>query len=165
MNDGTDIPAPLVITGAAVRPEWIDHNGHMNVAYYMLAFDESAGQLLDLVGLTRAYKKANQCATFVGDFHIHYVRELLEGDPIRIHHQVVACDAKRVHFCSQMYHDEEGYLAAESEVISLHIDMRVRRVAAMPDSVFERVKAVQRVHAKLAAPANLSRTIRIRESA
>ena len=28
-------------TTLTVRPEWIDHNGHMNVAYYVLAFDES----------------------------------------------------------------------------------------------------------------------------
>ena len=26
-------------TTLTVLPEWIDHNGHMNVAYYVLAFD------------------------------------------------------------------------------------------------------------------------------
>ena len=100
MSDASEIPAPLEITGECVRPEWIDHNGHMNVAYYLLAFDESSDHLLNLVGLTRQYKQANNTATFVGDFHIHYVRELLEGDGLRITHQVLDCDAKRVHFCS-----------------------------------------------------------------
>ena len=165
MSDVSEIPTPLAVTDEVVRPEWIDHNGHMNVAYYLLAFDESSGHLLDLVGLTREYKKANNTATFVGDFHIRYVRELLEGDPLKITHQVVACDAKRLHFASQMYHGTEGYLAAQAEVISLHIDMSQRRVAAMAPEVLERMKAVQRAHAALPRPDNLGRTIEIKTPA
>jgi len=154
-----EIPTPFVSTGEVVRPEWIDHNGHMNVAYYLLAFDEAAGSLLELVGLTRAYKKANNCATFVGDFHIRYVRELHESAPIRITHQVMGCDEKRVHFCQQMFHADDGYLAAQSEVISLHIDMDKRRVAPMAPAVFEQAKRVRDAHAVLPAPDNLSRVI------
>ncbi len=32
-------PAPLELRQGRVRPEWLDYNGHMNVAYYVLAFD------------------------------------------------------------------------------------------------------------------------------
>ena len=156
------IPTPLESTGEVVRPEWIDHNGHMNVAYYLLAFDEAGGDLLHLVGLTNEYKTANNCATFVGDFHIRYVRELLAGDPIRITHQVVACDTKRVHFCQQMYHGTEGFLAAQSEVISLHIDMRRRKVAPMPPAVFEQVQRVHDAHAELPRPDNFGRVITVK---
>ncbi len=31
---------PLVYE-TCVKPEWIDHNGHMNVAFFVLAFDEA----------------------------------------------------------------------------------------------------------------------------
>ncbi len=165
MNDASEIPAPLEITGEYVRPEWIDHNGHMNVAYYLLAFDESSDHLLNLLGLTRAYKQASNTATFVGDFHIRYLRELLVGDRLRITHQVLACDAKRVHFCSQMYHESEGYLAAQAEVISLHIDMSRRRVAAMSPEVLARARAVQRAHASLERPDNIGRRIGIGQPA
>ena len=43
MFDTTQIAAPLEIHTERVRPEWIDHNGHMNVAFYLMAFDEAAG--------------------------------------------------------------------------------------------------------------------------
>ena len=162
--DSVTLPAPLETAGGVVRPEWIDHNGHMNVAYYLMAFDEAVGELLDFVGLTRAHKRANNCATFVGDFHIHYARELLEGDPIRITHQLVDCDPKRIHLCQAMYHAEEGYLAARSELISLHIDMSVRRVSPMDPKIYERVAALREAHRALPAPPNQSRTIVIKRA-
>ena len=31
----------------SVREEWIDYNGHMNVAYYTLAFDNSLDDFLE----------------------------------------------------------------------------------------------------------------------
>ena len=158
-----ELPTPMESTGTRVQPQWIDHNGHMNVAYYLLAFDESVGEMFDYFGLTAAHKAANNCATFVGDFHIQYVRELLEGDPIRITHQVVGCDPKRIHFCQQMFHGTDGYLAARSEVISLHIDMHTRRVAPMDPTIYARVEALAIAHAVLPPPENLSRTISIRK--
>lgn len=157
-----ELPVPIETVGGVVKPEWIDHNGHMNVAFYLMAFDEAVGELLDIIGLTREHKRANNCATFVGDFHIHYARELLEGDPIRITHQVVDCDPKRIHLCQAMYHADAGYLAARSELISLHIDMSVRRVSPMAPEIFERIDALRAAHAALPEPPNKSRTISIR---
>jgi acyl-CoA thioester hydrolase len=159
-----DHATPLETSSGVVKPEWIDHNGHMNVAYYLMAFDESIGELFDIIGLTREHKKANNCATFVGDFHIHYARELLQGDPIRITHQVVDCDPKRIHLCQSMYHAEQGYLAARSELISLHIDMSVRRVAPMAPEIYARIAALRDAHRVLPVPPNKSRTIVIKRS-
>lgn len=156
------IPTPFESPVFPVRPEWIDHNGHMNVAYYLLAFDESVWPLFHFLGLTREYRRENRAGTFVGDYHIRYVRELMEGQPVRVTHQLVDADAKRVHFCQAMYHADEGWLAAQSEVISLHVDMRTRRVAPMPATMVEHVARVVSAHAALPRPDNLGRTIGIR---
>ena len=32
-----------------VKKEWIDYNGHMNVAYYTLAFDNSLDDFLETI--------------------------------------------------------------------------------------------------------------------
>ncbi len=159
MPDSSEIPVPLALHTEVVRPEWIDHNGHMNVAYYLMAFDEASGELLNYIGLDDAYKKATNTATFVGDFHIHYVGELLEGDPLRFTQRIIACDEKRVHFWQEMYHAEKGYLAAEAEAVTLHIDMSVRRVAPMAPNVFEWVNAVRAAHAILPLPERLGRVL------
>ena len=50
MFDTTQIAAPLEIHTDRVRPEWIDHNGHMNVAFYLMAFDEAAGAVAKEIG-------------------------------------------------------------------------------------------------------------------
>jgi acyl-CoA thioester hydrolase len=159
-----DHAVPLETSTGIVKPEWIDHNGHMNVAFYLMAFDEAVGEVFDLVGLTRERRRANNCATFVGDFHIHYARELLEGDPIRITHQVVDCDPKRIQLCQAMYHAEQNYLAARSELMSLHIDMSVRRVAPMASEIYARFNALRDAHRTLPAPPNMARTISIKRS-
>ena len=33
------IDAPLVLYRDVVRPEWVDYNHHLNVAFYVRAFD------------------------------------------------------------------------------------------------------------------------------
>ena len=36
--------APFRSSVTLVRPEWIDYNGHMNMAYYGVLFDEAADE-------------------------------------------------------------------------------------------------------------------------
>lgn len=162
MPDSNDIPAPLELHTETVRPEWIDHNGHMNVAYYVLAFDEAAGSLSKYLGIGKEYRANSGNGTFVGDFHVHYVQEVMEGDPLRFLHHVIDCDEKCVHYWLEMYHAEKGYLAAEAEIITLHIDMSVRKVAPFPLEIQERIKAVREAHKGLPMPANAGRQIKIR---
>ena len=42
---------PLQLHESVVQPEWIDYNGHMNVAFYVLAFDHATDAFLDHIGL------------------------------------------------------------------------------------------------------------------
>ena len=165
MPQSHDIPTPFISSVSHVKPEWIDHNGHMNVAYYLLAFDESVGELFRYMGITHAYRREQQAGTFVGDFHIQYVRELMQGDPFRVEHQIVDCDAKRIHFCQQMFQADEGYLAARSEVISLHMDMRERRVSPMPTAMFAHIDNIRAAHAALPVPPKQGRTIAVTRKA
>ena len=45
----------LMLGDQTVLPEWIDYNGHMNVAYYVLAFDQGVDELMRQVGITPEY--------------------------------------------------------------------------------------------------------------
>ena len=161
MPDIADISAPLKLHTDVVRPEWIDHNGHMNVAYYLLAFDEAAGAMSRFIGFTHEYRKANNVGTFVGDYHVHYVQEVMEGDPLRFTYRLIDCDEKRFHYWQEMYHAEKGYLAAEAEAITLHIDMSTRKVAPFHPQFQERIRAIYEAHRHLPLPANLGRQIRV----
>ncbi len=155
------IPTPLDLPTETVKPEWIDYNGHMNVAYYLLAFDEASETLDAYLGLSREYKKRAYKGTFAGDIHISYIREVKEGDPLRMTGRVVGSDAKRVHYWLEMFHATEGYLAATAEYMILHIDMSVRRVAPMAPDMVEWIAQVRDAHAALDKPKGLGKVMKV----
>ncbi len=44
------IEAPLDRYRDVVRPEWIDHNQHMNMGYYLVVFDYATDEFFRWVG-------------------------------------------------------------------------------------------------------------------
>lgn len=153
------VAAPLALHSESVRPDWIDYNGHMNLAYYMLAFDHATDAFFDFVGLGESYMQAANASTFTLEAHITYDREMMAGAPMRFETQLLAHDAKRLHYMHFMYHGEEGWLSSTNELISLHVDMAARRSAPMPATVRRRLDAIAAAHEKLAWPEQAGRVI------
>jgi len=77
------LPAPFDEYRAAVRPEWIDHNGHMNMGYYMVVCDFATDAWFEHVGIGRVYRVAHRVTTFCLEAHMIYHREVRAGDPLR----------------------------------------------------------------------------------
>jgi acyl-CoA thioester hydrolase len=157
-------PALLELYTDRVRPEWIDANGHMNVAYYMLAFDGATDAFLDYLGLGTQYTEATGGSTFTAEAHISYLREVLEGNPLRFTTQLLAYDAKRFHYVHCMYQANAAYLAATCEFMVLSVDLKERRVAPLPASALTRLDDVLRAHADLPTPEQVGHVIGIRQS-
>ena len=156
------ISAPLVLHREVVRPEWIDYNGHMNVAYYLLAFDHACDAFLDFVGMDRDFRTRTGGTTFAVDCHLTYQREVSEGDPLRFASWLLGYDDKRIHHFHQMYHAEEGYLAATCEWLSLHVDLGTRRVASLPAEISARLSETLSAHARLERPPEAGRGVALR---
>ena len=154
--------APLEVHREAVKPEWIDYNGHMNVAYYVLAFDHATDRLFDLFDLGVDYVKRTNNSTFVLETHVTYVQEVHQGDPLRFTAQLLDYDAKRLHYFLQMFHAEEGYLSATSEQIALHVSLDNRRTAPIPAEQLARLAAMMAAHQGLAKPSQAGSVIGIR---
>lgn len=154
--------APLELHTDVVRPEWIDYNGHMNVAYYVLAFDYATDTFFDYIGLDRAYKAAANSTTFIVDMNVSYLSEVLQGDGLRFTTQLLDADEKRLHYFHSMYHAEKGYLAATNEILAVHISLESRRVAPMRDDLWRRVATLRDAHRTLPIPPQAGRSIGIR---
>ncbi len=122
-----------------VRPEWIDVNRHMNVAYYVLAFDMGVDYLWETFGITEDYINVSNSSTFAVESHVTWQREMALGAPFVITSQLLAYDAKRIHQFMRMYHAEEHYLAATAEWLNLHVDLSVRRVAPWPEHILAEI--------------------------
>lgn len=156
------IEAPLCLHRGVVLPEWIDYNDHMNIAYYVLAFDHATDALIDYLGMGQAYRKRTQCSTFVVESHISFQRELKVNDPIRITTQLLGFDSKRIHYFHRMYHDDNGFLAATTELLAIHVDLIQRRGSPMPLDVSDRLNTIMTEHMQLSHPPQSGRVIAIR---
>ena len=76
--------APLDIHHSTVLPEWVDWNGHMNVAFYVTAFDQASGAFMRNMGLGRRYVDGKLGMTFVLETHVTYDREMRQGAAMRL---------------------------------------------------------------------------------
>lgn len=118
-----------------VLPEWIDVNNHMNVAYYILAFDQAVDSLWEKFGITQDYVNVTSSSTFAVECHITWQRELSVDEPYFITSELLAYDEKRIHQFMRMYHAEKHYLASTAEWLNLHVNLDTRRVAPWPDAI------------------------------
>ncbi len=122
-----------------VRPEWLDGNGHMNLAYYVVVFDRGSDSWLELAGFGEGYRAAGH-TVFAVETHTIYRRELRLGAPILVRTWLVAADAKRLHLAHEMI--SEGTPAALHEVLFVHVSMDTRRVVPMSPASAARVAAL-----------------------
>jgi acyl-CoA thioester hydrolase len=113
-----------------VHPDWIDANGHMNLAYYVVVFDRATDVLFDRIGVGAAYRRACPFTMFAVETHTLYERELAVGDPLLVRTVLLGVDGKRLHFGHEMFHAAAGFRAAVQELMTVHVDTRARRAAA-----------------------------------
>jgi acyl-CoA thioester hydrolase len=146
------VPAPFDRFQGEVLPEWIDYNGHMNLAYYTVLFDQATDLLFDVLGLGLDYRRDTQQGTFVAETHNRYERELLVGARVRIATQILAADEKRLHLAHEMFALAGGARAATQELMFLHVDLAARRVTPFPPDLRQRIGAAASAHAALPRP-------------
>ena len=159
-----DLSTPFDRYRGSVIVDWVDVNKHMNMAYYLVAFDKATDVLLEQLGLARDYTEHELGMIFVLEAHITYERELCVGDPIRITTQIVNHNAKLMHLFHSMFHGDKGFAVATSEMLLLHVDFKSRRSSQWPNTCAERLEALAAAHRRLPIPPGLGRRIEIKRS-
>ena len=155
-------PAPLDLHREVVLPEWTDYNGHMNLAYYVLAFDHASDRFADFLDLGVSYVKRANRSLFTLEAHVTYEHELMVGDPLSFRTQLIDFDGKRIHFFHAMYHGAEGYLAATNELLAIHVDLATRRSSPLPAEAIQRLEGLMAAHGKLPRPPQVGRVMQIK---
>ncbi|MEM9060448.1 MAG: thioesterase family protein [Pseudomonadota bacterium] len=162
----TDFEAkPIRTTTRAVPPEWIDYNGHMNVAYYLMAIDKSLDEAFDALGIGIELVEKYRMGPMALVNTINYLDELLEGQHYYCEFQVLDADHKRIHLFVTMHHVEKGTIAATYESLSMNVDLEARKSAPYPEHLASRVIALRDAHAGLPRPPQVGAEIGIRRKA
>ena len=153
----------IEIMRGRVLSEWIDINDHMNVAYYLLAFDQAVDALWRRFGLTDDYIRTHNSSTIAVESHVTWQREIVEGAAYVVTTKILAYDDKRIHQFQRMYHADEGFLAATCEWMNLHFDTATRRVAPWPDEILAQIAEFADNQGMYSWPAEAGRRMRVKQ--
>ncbi|PWJ89877.1 (3S)-malyl-CoA thioesterase [Mesorhizobium loti] len=155
------ISAPFVSQPMDIEKEWIDYNGHLNMAYYNVLFDRCSDEAFEAMGMGLDYVKERRLTVYTAEVHVCYVQELHLDHKVRISLQLIDHDDKRLRTYQEIRH-VDGWLAATSEILSLHVDMSGPKVAPFPADVLAKVEAMRAAHSALPMPERAGRSIGIK---
>ena len=155
--------APFVSSIMTVEPAWIDCNGHLNMAYYNVLFDRAVDEAYELIGVGLDYLKRQKHSTFTAEVHVRYLRELHKDAPVRKTFQLLAYDAKRIHYFEQLFHASEGWISATSENMTLHVNKTTKKNTPNPDNDKHTLSAMKGAHERLPQPESAGRRIAMPE--
>jgi acyl-CoA thioester hydrolase len=152
-------PAPFLAAVMQIEPQWIDYNGHLNMAYYNVMFDRAIDELWLKLGIGPGYMKERHGSTFTAECHVRYLREIHLGDPVQVSILLLGAEEKRLHTFEELRHATEGWLSATSENMTIHIDMAARKTAPFPPDIAANVQAWAKAHAAVPRPGGIGRKI------
>ena len=125
------------IANQIIKKEWTDYNNHMNMAYYVLIFDQLWEIVLAKFKMGEVSAKTTQMSTMVVETHTTYNNEVKEGEEVEINLTFFDHDKKRLHFKMEMIEKSSRKLSATLEMLSLYIDLNKRKVSEFEE---EKVK-------------------------
>jgi acyl-CoA thioester hydrolase len=153
------MPSPHTSSILSINPKWIDYNGHLNMAYYHMLFDQALEEMAPIMGLGADYLSASNASAFTVEAHICYFREIKLTDSVQVTTRLIDFDEKRLRIYGELKHASEGWLAATSEFMILHVDMTTKSATPWPEIIFNKLKDIHRDHQTLPVAAFSGRAI------
>ncbi|QEU90360.1 thioesterase family protein [Streptomyces kanamyceticus] len=141
---------PLPLLHRQVRPEWIDYNGHMSEAFYVLVFGYATDAMMIETGLHAGYRESTGCSLYTVESHIRYLNDVPEGAQLAVRTRMLGADAKKARFTHEMYvvddadadPAEDASPVATTELLALHVDQNQGRTTPFPDEIREHLTAL-----------------------
>ena len=127
----------MLLKSFVVKKEWVDYNNHMNMAYYVLVFDQALEVALEKFKMGESAAKDLNRSTMVVETNTKYLSEVKQGEKIDIQMTYFDHDKKRLHIKMEMIEKSKKKISATIEWISLYIDLSQRKVTEFEDEKLE----------------------------
>ncbi|SQF98453.1 protein CdhB [Paucimonas lemoignei] len=142
-----------------VQRAWVDYNGHLRDAFYLLIFSYATDALMDILGLDGDNREASGHSLFTLEVHLNYLHEVKLGAEVEVHTQLIAHDAKRLHLYHSLHLVADDTELAGNEQMLLHVDLAGPHATPFTEATQERLKAITASQAELPKPKLLGSVI------
>lgn len=155
----TELPA----FRATLMPDWIDYNGHLRDAYYVVAMSLAVDEVMDHLGLDAHYRERTRCTLYTLELHIHYLHEIKATDELRVATSVLDYDAKRIQAACDFLCPRIDGPAASADLMLMHVHQGEKPASApLPADVAARLAGLKVSPAEAGARRFSSRKIEIK---
>ena len=135
-------PQPLRLLEVAVRPEWIDYNGHMTDWRYLQVFGDATDALLRFAGVDDDYRRAGR-ALYTVESQVTHRAEARVHEALYVASRVLEVGDKRLRLAHSLQRQGDDALIASAQQLYLHVDTAAGRSAPFSATVRERLAALQ----------------------
>ena len=151
---------PILTTyNTPVLEEWVDYNGHLRDAFYLLIFSYATDGLMDHLGLDSQNREASGHSLFTLEVHMNYLHEVKLGARVEVRTQIIGHDKKRLHLYHSLHLIGEEQTLAGNEQMLLHVDLAGPHSAPFSEHSLALLRAIETRQGDLPKPAYVGRVI------
>ena len=126
LEENQKLSLPIKISKGTVKEDWIDYNGHMNMAYYVQCFEESSDFLLEHMDLGYRYAIEEQKGVFVIKCEINYRKEINFYENFIISLEKLICKGKKLIVGLKML-NENNETIADYKILNLNVALQTKK--------------------------------------
>lgn len=153
---------PALITyRTQVHEDWVDYNGHLRDAFYLLMFSYATDALMERIGLDADHREQSGNSLFTLEAHINYLHEVKLGTEVWVQTQIIAFDRKRLHVYHSLHRSGFDEVLAASEQLLLHVDLAGPRSAPFSEQSIGLLQGLAQGQQDLPAAVYVQRVIGI----
>lgn len=132
---------------AEVREEWIDYNGHLSEAFYVLIFGHATDQAMEVLGMGPEYRECTGSSLYTVEAHVRYLQEVPQGVTLQVSTVIAGFAEKKLHLAHEMHlagpggEARSGELVATEEILGIHVGGDPAGARPFPEEVVEKIQA------------------------
>ncbi|MBD9612101.1 thioesterase family protein [Pseudomonas sp. PDM02] len=149
----------LTTYSTKIIPDWVDYNGHLRDAFYLLIFSYATDALMDRLGMDSNNREASGNSLFTLELHLNYLHEVKLDADVEVHTQIIAHDSKRLHLYHSLHLVGDDKELAGNEQMLLHVDLAGPRSAPFSEETLGKLQAIVAQQTDLPTPEYIGRVI------
>jgi carnitine 3-dehydrogenase len=142
----------------AVRPEWVDYNGHMSDFLYGRVFGEAMDALYRQVGIDDEFRRAGRMYYTV-ESHVRHLAEAKVGEALYATTQLLALDDKRLHVFHRLHRRRDDAVIATGEQMHLFVDTAKAKATTIDPALRAKLEPIAKAHASFPAPPEAGKAV------